>query len=343
MNEIPHPAQTLSVIGHDHARTQLLEAYGSGRMHHAWLLIGEEGVGKATLAYQVAHTILSKGESRINRINANNPASRLIMAQTHPDLFVLSRPVDEKTGRQKDSIPVDDASKLGPFLGMTASQGCGRVAIIDEAHRLNRNGQNAILKMIEEPPTGTTMILTATTVGSLLPTIKSRCRMLKLDSLTDQQIEVICARMSVDLPSGEERSLLLKAARGSLGRALTLLETEILPLYKESLDILRAMPSIDLLRVHKLADAVSRKEESESYLVLTNLIVDAMREAVRCAALGIRDPAGLAQLLVPQGRLDKGLHIWESTAKTFETAETANLDRKLALINAFSYVSQSTV
>ena len=342
MIEIPHPAQSLALIGHDHAKSDITEALASGRMHHAWLITGEEGIGKATLAYQIAHMILSNGDNSLSRMNPDHPAARLIMAQAHPDLFVLARGADEKTGRLKDTISVDDARKLGPFLGMTASQGKGRVAIIDEAHRLNRNGQNAILKLIEEPPTGATMLLTATTVGALLPTIRSRCRVLKLDPLTAAQMDIVMARLGADIPASTDKNTLYKAARGSVGRALLLLQTEVLPLYDELLAILRSMPMLDLPRIHKLSERLGRKEEGESYLALTNLMVDALREAVRAVALGTKDAMGLSETLAPQGRLDKALYIWESTAKTFATAESGNLDRKLALINALSEISRST-
>lgn len=343
MSEIPQPNQSLAVIGHDAAKTQIEEAYASGRMHHAWLITGEAGIGKATLAYHIAHMILSGGENKFGRFNPDHQAARLIMAEAHPDLFVLHRPYDEKSGRVKDIIPVEEARKLAPFLSMTASYGSGRVALIDEAHTLNRNGQNAILKMIEEPPTGATVLLTATTVGALLPTIRSRCRVLKLSPLSNSELDVVLARLSIDIPNDQPKDKLHLAARGSVGRALSLIQTNVLPLFEEMIAILSAMPTIDLVRVHKLADGISRKDESETYLALTSLMVDTLREAVRCAALGQPDPTGLAVKMAGQGRLDKALNIWDNTRQSFAIAESANLDRKLAIINALSAISRETV
>lgn len=340
MIEIQPPSQSLAVIGHEQAKQQIAEAYNAGRMHHAWLITGPEGIGKATFAYHIAHLILSGGENNFTRFNPDHQAARLIMAEAHPDIFVMRRPLDEKSGRVKDSIPVETARKLGPFLSMTASYGHGRVALIDEAHTLNRNGQNAILKMIEEPPTGATILLTATTVGALLPTIRSRCRVLKLDPLSEAEMDIILARQSIDLPPDCPKGKLYQMAQGSIGKALSLVQTNVVPLYDDLLTIMQGLPTLDLIKIQKLADSLGRKDESEAYLALTGLMVDTLRESARCAALGKVDPTGLAAKIAPQGRLDKALDIWENTRRTFATAETANLDRKLAIINALSAISR---
>jgi len=343
VNTLPPPCQSVAIIGHDDAKAQLQEAYDSGRMHHAWLITGTEGIGKASLAYQVAHMILSGGENRFGRFNPEHQAARLIAAESHPDLFILRRPVDEKTGEQKDMIAVDEARKLAPFLTFTATYGHGRVAIIDEAHALNRNGQNAILKAIEEPPTGATILMTATTIGALLPTIRSRCRVLKLDDLSPMMLETVLARLSIDIPPEMDKARLLKLAGGSVGKAISLIQTEALPLFDELLDILQNMPQIDLVRVHKLADKIAKKADSESFVAVTGLLVDTLREAVHCAALGQPDITGLASKFQARGRLDKALQLWENTRKAFAVTESANLDRKLAFINVLSELSRESV
>lgn len=332
----PPPFQSLALIGHDEAKQQIQEAYDSGKMHHAWLLTGPEGIGKATMAYHIAHMILSGGDNRFGRFNPEHKAARLIAAETHPDLFVLRKPVDEKTGIQKEIIPVDDAREIAPFLSMTATYGSGRVAIIDEAHALNRNGQNAILKVIEEPPTGATMILTATTIGALLPTIRSRCRVLKMDALNAVQLETILARLSIDIPPDIDRQRLIELSSGSAGLAIKILQTEVIQLFDELTIILAALPTLDLVRLHKMADQIGRKGEGEAFTILTNLLTDTLRQTVKAVALGLPDKTGLAVKCAASGRLDKALLLWESTQKTFATARTGNLDNKLAFINAVS-------
>jgi len=337
------PHQSLAVIGHDEAKKQLQEAYESGRMHHAWLLVGPEGIGKSTLAYHVAHMILSGGANKFGRFNPEQQAARLIAAETHPDLFVLRRPTDEKTGIQKDTIAVDDARKIAPFLNLTSTYAQGRVAIIDEAHALNRNGQNAILKVIEEPPTGATILVTATTIGALLPTIRSRCRVLQLAPLATMQIETVLNRLGIEIPPEADKARLLKYADGSVGKALRLIETDALSSFDELLDILRGLPRIDLVRVHKLADKIGKKADSDAFLAVTGLLTDTLQTSVLCAALGQPDDAGLATIFMTRGRLDKALQLWEKTRAAFAVTESANLDRKLAFINVISEMSRETV
>ncbi len=336
------PSQCVAVIGHETAKKQIEEAYDSGRMHHAWLLIGPEGIGKASLAFHIAHLVLSGGANRFGKFNPQNPDARQIMAESHPDLFILRRPVDEKTGKIKETIPVEEARKLSGFLRLTASKTGGRrVAIVDEAHLMNRNAQNAILKMIEEPPSGAVIILTATTVGMMLPTIRSRCRLLPLEPLKPQEMEVVLARLGAEIPSGAEKARLLELSGGSVGLALKILESEALAFFEEALDLLKNLPDLDMPRLHRLGDLMGKKADAESFKIVTELLVETLRKAVRSAALGQKDGFGLAAKLAPAGRLDKALEVWENMRETFAMANGANLDNKLALIAAMTALARA--
>ncbi len=337
------PSQCVAVIGHDVAKKQIEEVFDSGRMHHAWILTGPEGIGKASLAYHIAHLVLSGGANRFTKFNPQSPDARQIMAESHPDLFILRRPVDEKTGKIKESIPVEEARKLSGFLRLTASRvgGC-RVAIVDEAHLMNRNAQNAILKMIEEPPSGAVIVLTATTVGMLLPTIRSRCRLLPLAPLRPNEMEVVLARLGTDLPEGAEKARLLELSGGSVGLALKILESEALAFFEEALDLLKTLPDLDMPRLHRLGDLMGKKADAESFKIVTELLVETLRKAVRAAALGQRDDFGLAAKLAPAGRLDKALEVWENMRETFAMANGANLDNKLALIAAMTALARAS-
>lgn len=336
--ELPHECK--AIIGHEIARNQITESYNSGRMHHAWLLTGASGIGKASLAYQMAHMILSGGESKFGQLTPSNVATKLIQAQSHPDLLNIARPFDDKTGVQKTVIPVDEARKIAPFLSLTSSHGNGRVTIIDEAHTLNRNGQNAILKMIEEPPTGAFVILTATTIGTMLPTIKSRCRVLALDALKDTEISTVLARQSIELDPDVDPARLYAMANGSVGQAIKLLETEAMPLFDELMAILSALPQIDIPRVHALADKLNKKADADKFEVVTQMMIDVIQNTIRAVAAGKPDPAGLRDKIAPHGDLAQALALWESVRSTFQTANHANLDKKLTFINAISEMSR---
>jgi DNA polymerase-3 subunit delta' len=327
MNILP-PFQNPALLGHDAALKQIADAYASGRMHHAWLVTGIEGIGKATLAYHVAHFILSDGKNALGKPNMQHPASKLIAAEAHPDLFVLRRPIDDKSGEPKDVIPAEDARKIAPFLHMTASLGGWRMAIIDEAHTLNRHGQNAILKVIEEPPKKCVIVLTATAAGGLLPTIRSRCRILPLQPLNENVMRAVLARCDVDERDQANLSRVIQLSSGSAGFALKMLENEALPLYEELMALLQ---NFETARLHALADKMSRKADADSFAVITQLLVDHLRR-------NARDLAGQTPV---SAQLDRALQLWDKVKQTFAMAAGANLDRKLAFINAIMEIRRA--
>jgi DNA polymerase-3 subunit delta' len=192
---------------------------------------------------------------------------------------------------------------------------------------LNRFAQNAILKILEEPPARAIILMVATTPGSLLPTIRSRCRILPLAPLDNAHIKTILTKLA---PKVTEPDLvhIIGLAGGSVGFALKIIRTETLPLYDELLAILDAGSNLDMARLHKLADQISRKADTESFEVVTMLLLSHLREATRTAAL-----SGEEKML-----LDRRVQLWEKVRNIFAMAESANLDRKLAFINVVSEI-----
>jgi DNA polymerase III subunit delta' len=208
----PHPRQTYSFVGHESQERALADALASGRMHHAWLLAGAKGLGKATLAYRFARTAL--GARRIGPrpfdVDPEDGVARRIGALAHPDLFVLRRGLNDR-GRPRREITVDDARALGAFFSLAPSEGGMRVAIIDAVDDLNRNAANAILKTLEEPPARSVLLLVCHAPGAALATIRSRCRRLALRPLGD-------ALVSKALGDGDET--IVSLAKGRPGRAI---------------------------------------------------------------------------------------------------------------------------
>ena len=318
------PSHNPVLIGHDESLRQIEASYASGRMHHAWLIAGIEGIGKTTLAYHMANLLLSAGQNQLGKLNMQHPTARLIASEAHPDLFILRRALDDKTGELKDGISVEDARKLAPFLHMTATHGIWRVAIIDEAHALNRFGQNAILKVIEEPPANCLVILTATTPGALLPTIRSRCRVLQLHPLNNNTLHTVLARCGAEIDDEATLNNLTTLSNGSVGFALKILQSDCLPLYEELNRLLGAMPTLDMAQLHALADRIGRKADADSFQVITTLLVERLRKEVH--NLAVQPTAG--------NRLDRSLQLWDKVGQIFAQADHANLDRKLAFISA---------
>lgn len=320
------------LIGHEDAVRQAGEAFASKRMHHAWLLVGIDGIGKTSFAWHIANHVLSNGENPIGKYNPHNRVTKLIQAEAHPDMLVVRRAVDDKTGELRNVIVVDDALKVASFLRKTSTHGGWRVVIIDEAHMMNRHGENAILKILEEPPAHALILITATTPGALLPTIRSRCRVLQLAPLDRPHMKVVLSRSAPNL-SGDEIDRLIAISGGSAGFALKVARTESLPLIDELNGILNDLPALDVPRLHKLADQISRKADAESFEVLRALLQDRVREAAVAAARGSEDRA----------LVERCLQVLDKLSMLFNTADKANLDRKLAFIRAVGDIREARI
>ena len=214
--EVPwHPRFAKTVVGHTDAQEQFKKALASGRPHHAWLLHGPMGIGKATFAYQMA--ALALGGSLVQ-------TQIWIKSRAHPDLFVLERQLnDSKPKKLKAEIAVEDARSLSGFLARTASNGW-RIAIVDTADDLNTESANAILKLVEEPPPRVIMFLISHQPGKLLRTLKSRCLRLGLKPLSDNDCASVINNLERDTkPTLEQDTAAIAASHGSPGRALALL------------------------------------------------------------------------------------------------------------------------
>lgn len=214
--ETPHPRETFSYVGHDAEEQALLDALRGGRMHHAWLLAGAKGLGKATLAYRFARMALGAVRSggRPLDVDPEDPIARRVAAQSHPDLFILRRGLNDR-GKPRREITVDEARDLGGFFSLAPSEGGMRVAIIDAVDNLNRNAANAILKTLEEPPARSVLLLVCHAPGAILPTIRSRCRRLALRPVEDDLVRTT-------LGGGKDDEALVALAKGRPGRAIAL-------------------------------------------------------------------------------------------------------------------------
>ncbi|MBV8849589.1 MAG: DNA polymerase III subunit delta', partial [Methylobacteriaceae bacterium] len=186
LENAPHPRETMGFVGHKAAERAVLDTYRAGRMPHAWIIGGPEGIGKATLAWRVARFLLANPDPQnvvVQRAEAldvdpASPAARQIAALSSPDIAVLRRQWNDKVKKLYTEIRVDEVRAAMRIFQHAAGGGGWRIAIIDSADELNRNAANALLKMIEEPPPRSLFLLIAHRPGRILPTIRSRCRLL---------------------------------------------------------------------------------------------------------------------------------------------------------------------
>lgn len=218
-----HPRDRFDLIPDADAEAAFVDALDRGRLHHAWLLRGPEGVGKAGFAYRAARRLLGAAPDPGRGLlgtRPDDPVSRLVSAQSHPDLLVLERLVEG--GKTKRNISVDQARDLPEFFAKSPSQARYRVAIIDAADDLNLNAANALLKVLEEPPERGVLFLITHAPGRLLATIRSRCRRLAFPVWSEDRLAELVARRTGVV--GEPARRAAAMAGGSPGRALELAE-----------------------------------------------------------------------------------------------------------------------
>ena len=214
----------MKLVGHDSQIAAFRDAADSGRLHHAWLLTGPEGVGKASFALQAATRLLADAAGpRVHlpgfETPDDHPVARYIRAGSHPDLRILARLTKDKSDDLARSINIEQVRSLQGLFATTPSLSPRRVVIIDAIDDLERNGANALLKNLEEPPAGTVFLLISHAPGKLLPTIRSRCRLLRFGALSGDQMLLALQRLLPEEPSDEIEAL-VAVGEGSPGRAL---------------------------------------------------------------------------------------------------------------------------
>lgn len=231
------------IVGQDRAVGQFSDAWKRRALHHAWLLSGPKGVGKATFAREAATRVLADAAGPpIDAPGLGTPEdhriAKLVEAGSHPDLRWLERLVNDKTNNLARNITVDQVRSLGDLFDLTPALSPWRVVVIDSIDDLEKSAANALLKMLEEPPASTIFFLVSHSPGRLLPTVRSRCRRLDFQSLDDDAMTSILAKA---LPEQKdfERARVIAAAGGSAGRAIALAELDLVSLEEKAIKILR--------------------------------------------------------------------------------------------------------
>jgi len=350
----PSPRETAELVGHAAAEAGLLKAWESGRLAHAWLITGPPGIGKATLAYRFARFVLAGGAGEGALFGAmpatslalpgDHPVFRQVASGGHPDLLTVERLADDKKSEKlKTSISVDQVRVIADFLHLTAGAGGWRVVIVDPVDDLNANAANAMLKILEEPTKRALLLLVCHAPGSVLPTIRSRCRRLDLSPLADSEIDALLTRLRPALDAAGRRPL-ARLAEGSIGRALVLADEDGLDLYRGMVKLIGGLPAA-IEAAHALSDRLARANAEPAYDSFCSLYGWWLARTARAAATGqgieeiVEGEAKAAQYLVERIGLERLVEVWEKTTQLFAQADGLNLDRKQVILNAFLALS----
>jgi len=353
----PHPRETERLFGQDAAVASFLDAYNSKRLHSGWMITGPRGVGKATLAWKIATFLLTEapddglfGEAAPATdlsVPPDHPDAKLVQSGAHPRLFVVRRPVDEKTSKLKADITVDAVRGLKGFFQLSAADGGRRVVIVDAADELNRNAANAILKELEEPPARTTILLIAHQPSRLLPTIRSRCRELRCGPLDAHSLDAALeqAGQQTDAPDA-----LRSLCGGSAGDAIRLMNHDGLQLYAELIQLFDGLPRIARPAALKLAESCAGRGAEVRFAMTLDLIDYFLARAARAGLMGEPDSQGApgeARLLARLSPHDQAARAWadlqQSLGARSRHGRAVNLDPAALILDMVFKIEETAL
>jgi DNA polymerase-3 subunit delta' len=335
----PRPRETTALFGHHDAEKALLNAYRGGRIPHAWLIGGAQGIGKATLAYRMARFVLAHRDPLSAQVQAAeslaidpmHPVARQVAAGAHGGLLTLERSLNDK-GVMRTVITVDETRETISFFGSTAAVEGWRVCIVDTVDELNGNAANALLKVLEEPPQQSLFLLVSHAPARVLPTIQSRCRKLALRPLAVADVIAAAAQaesISISDPALGEAA---QAAEGSVSRALTLLGGDALKLHQRTAALLNTLPHVDPRELHALGDALGGSDR-----VALGAFVDSVDRWI-----GERLRADDAHANANLPRLARLAEVWEKINRAARETESYNLERKPLVFSVFGLLAEAT-
>ena len=344
-------------LGHHIQEEGILKLYNADKMPHALIFAGAEGIGKLTFAYRTARFLLAQDITDPNQdalfgpaepepastmeIAPDHPTFRRIAAGGHSDFKIVDRLYDDAKGRKKDSVEVAEIRKVAPFLRMTAAEGGWRVVIINDADTMNRSSQNAILKILEEPPDNTLLILAAHRLGALIPTIRSRARVINFQPLSLEDFQVLLQRQGHHLGQSELQAL-YTLSESSIGRALDLIDQGGLDVMGKVITMFEDYPEWKYSQIHVVAEDLARPNNSHGFMMFQNVMLWIARQLTIAKARGRNLPSGplssldLFDTVIQNSSLEGLMRLCDILQDHFETVNRGNLEKRQAVLKAFS-------
>lgn len=353
----PHPRETARLFGHAAAEAAFLQAFTTGRLHHAWMITGPKGTGKATLAWRLARFLLATPEDDGGMFTApppdtldipqTHPVARRILQLAEPRNFLLRRGPNDKETALSQVISVTELRKMKSFFTLSAADGGRRTAIIDSLDEMNTASANALLKLLEEPPANVTLFLVAHQPARLLPTIRSRCRELRLTPLGPQHLADALTQAGGEV-APEDRIALAELSAGSVGEAFRLTNLDGLKLYAALIRLFATLPRMDRPRAIALAELGGARGAAETFDLLVTLIDLFLARLARHGATGQPAPEAApdeAALLARLSPHSTAARAWADLAQTLSSrarrGKAVNLDPAALLMDMLLKVDET--
>jgi DNA polymerase-3 subunit delta' len=353
----PHPRETRVVHGHATEEAEFLRAYSSGRLHHAWMLTGPKGVGKATLAWRLARFLLATPEDDGGMFAApppttldipdDHPVARRMLQLAEPRNFLLRRGPNEKETALSQIISVDEVRKMKSFFTLSAADGGRRTAIIDSLDEMNPQAANALLKLLEEPPANVTLFLISHQPARLLPTIRSRCRELRLAPLGPDDLAAALAAAGGSV-APEEATALAELSAGSVGEAFRMTNLDGLALYTALTRLFTTLPRLDRPQALALAELAAARGAAETFDLIVTLIDVFLARLARAGTTGTLPPEaapGEAQLLTRLSPQAVAARAWADLAQSLSArarrGKAVNLDPAALLMDMLLRIDET--
>ncbi len=343
----PHPRETAHLLGHAAAEAEFLASFNAGRLHHGWLITGPRGVGKATLAWKLARFLLATPEDdggmfappppQTLDIPADHPVSRRVQALSEGRLFLLRRGANSTGSALSAEIRVDEVRAMKSFFTLSAADGGRRVAIVDCADEMSVGAANSLLKLLEEPPSGVTILLVSHQPHRLLPTIRSRCRELRLSTLPPEAMAQAMAAAGAEI---DDPAAMAELAGGSVGEAIRIANLDGMVIYRNLVTLLGTLPRLDRPRALALAELGAGRGREAHFDLIVTLIDLFLARMARAGTLGHCPPEatpGEAALIARLAPNPQAGRVWADLAQHLTArarkGKAVNLDPAALLLD----------